>query len=136
MEYLLTDPFDNVFVTNSENMFKTKPPGCISYDSNKKRYRVQGPRPGKKHIGFYNTRVLALEALNYFHLSGKKMESDRTRRKSGTGTITCKNEKYIARLYQVYIGVFDSEKEAIDAIITYKITGNKKNVKSKNKSKN
>mgnify|MGYP001210249489 CR=1 FL=1 len=128
MEYAV-DPYDECFVTESEHLFKKKPPGSISYDSKKKRYRVQGPRPLKKHIGFYNTRHIALEALNYYHLSGMKMESDRTIRKSGTGTITFKKKKYIARLSHIYIGSFDSEKEAIEAIIEYKITG-KKNTKS------
>lgn len=124
MEYA-PDPYDECFVTVSEHLFKKKPPGCISYDSKKKRYRVQGPNPEKKHIGFYNTRNIALEALNYFHLTGMKMESDRTIRKSGTGTITLKNNKYVARLSHIYIGSFETEKEAIESIIEYKITGKK-----------
>lgn len=130
------DPFDECFITESSCLFKTKPPGSISYDSRKKRFRVQGPRPQKKHIGFYNTRELALEALNYYHLSGKKMESDRSIRKSGTGTITCKNNKYIARLSHIYIGTFESEKAAIEAIITYKITGKKSVNKDKSIKEN
>ena len=69
--------------------------------------------------------------MNYFHLTGMKMESDRTIRKSGTGTITFKKDKYIARLSHIYIGTFVSEKEAIEAIIEYKITGKKKIKSSK-----
>ena len=123
MEFL--DPFDEIFLTHSEKIFKDKPPGCISYDSKKKRFRVQGPRPDKKHIGFYNTREIALEALNYFHNTGKKMASDRTIRKSGTGSITKKGKKYIAKLEKIYIGTYKTESDAFHAIITYKILGKK-----------
>lgn len=57
---LFADPYEEVFVCKSTDIYKKKPPGCISYDNKKKRYRVQGPRPEKKHIGFYNTRETAL----------------------------------------------------------------------------
>lgn len=135
MEYV-PDPYDECFITKSSNIFKTKPPGSISYDSKKKRFRVQGPRPAKKHVGFYNTRTLALEALNYYHISGMKMESDRSIRKQGTGSINGKNGKFIARLSHIYIGVFNTEKDAIDAIITYKITGKKSVYKNKSIKEN
>lgn len=123
MEFL--DPYDDIFISESDRLFRKKPPGCISYDRQKKRFRVQGPRPEKKHIGFYDTRETALEALNFFHMTGKKMESHRTIRKSGTGSINKKGTKYIARLENIYIGTYRTEKDAIDAIITFKILGKK-----------
>ncbi len=123
MAYLV--PYDEIFEIDSNRIFKDKPPGCISYDSKKKRYRVQGPGPTKKHIGFYDTREVALEALNYFHNTGKKMASDRTIRKSGTGSITKKGSRYIAKLEKTYIGSYKTQNEAFHAIITYKVLGKK-----------
>ena len=55
------------------------------------------------------------------------MESHRTIRKSGTGSINKKGTKYIARLENIYIGTYRTEKDAIDAIITFKILGKKIN---------
>lgn len=120
-----TDPYDDFYIINSNKIFKDKPPGCISYDNKKKRYRVQGPSPGKKHIGFYDTRQVALEALNYFHNTGKKMASDRTIRKAGTGSISRKGNRFIAKLENIYIGSYKTESEAFSAIISYKILGKK-----------
>ncbi len=126
MEFV--DPYDDIIVKDSEQLSQKKPPGCISYDQQKKRFRVQGPRPLKKHIGFYDNRKIALDALNYFHLTGKKMESHRTIRKSGTGSITKKGSKFVAKLEKIYIGIYTTEKDAINAIIEFKILGKKKSL--------
>lgn len=122
---LFADPYEEVFVCKSTDIYKKKPPGCISYDNKKKRFRAQGPRPEKKHIGFYNKRESALEALNFYHLTGKKMESDRTNRKSGTGNISEKNGRFVARVSAVYLGSYGSYREAIESIVMYTVNGTK-----------
>ena len=80
-------PYDEIFEIDSNRIFKDKPPGCISYDSKKKRYRVQGPGPTKKHIGFYDTREVALEALNVFDNSPVPQPTSNTSTVSSAGGI-------------------------------------------------
>jgi len=128
------DPYDDVIITDSKKMHyiqslkKNKMSGCVSYDQKKKRFRAQGPRPDRKHIGFYDSKQNALTALNYFNLTGQKMESNRTIRKSGTGSITKKGNKFIAKLEKIYLGIYQTEREAINAIIEFKILGKKKSL--------
>ena len=128
------DPYDDVVITDSktidyvQTLKKNKMSGCVSYDQKKKRFRAQGSRPDRKHIGFYDSKAIALSALNYFNITGKRMESNRTIRKSGTGSITKKSNKFIAKLEKIYIGIYSSEREAINAIIEFKILGKKKSL--------
>ena len=70
--------------------------GTVRKNKNGKRYVA---RYMKKCIGLYFTKEKAEEALNRFIETGERIESDRTRRKKGTGTIrkTNNGERYEAR---------------------------------------
>ena len=61
--------------------------GCVSFNKRQNKYYVRGPPPNKKSIGYYFTEEKAIKALNHFNASGKCMESDRIRRKYGTGSV-------------------------------------------------
>ena len=58
--------------------------GCVSFNKSNNKYQAYSPYPDRKHIGLYFTKEKAEEALTRFLKTG---ESDRTRRKKGTGCI-------------------------------------------------
>ena len=73
--------------------------GCVSFCKRSSRYRVIGPRPDSKSIGYYYTKEKAMKALKKFLQTGERIDSDRKgrRRKNGTGTIQKNGKRYQAR---------------------------------------
>tara|TARA_B100001093_G_scaffold514686_1_gene589296 strand:- start:348 stop:1043 length:696 start_codon:yes stop_codon:yes gene_type:complete len=72
--------------------------GCVSFHKKENKYQVYGPCPDQKHIGRYFTKEKAIEALKHYNASGECIESDRTMRKKGTGSIKKSNngKRYVA----------------------------------------
>tara|TARA_B100000902_G_scaffold244159_1_gene231147 strand:+ start:505 stop:1092 length:588 start_codon:yes stop_codon:yes gene_type:complete len=70
--------------------------GCVSFNKSKNKYRALGPRPEFKFIGLYFTKEKAEESLTHFLKTGECIESDRTMRKKGTGTIRKRGKRYRA----------------------------------------
>ncbi len=66
--------------------------GFVSFNKSRNKYEVRGPK--RKYIGHYLTKEKAIEALNQFNKSGERIESDRTNRRRGTGTITKRGKRY------------------------------------------
>jgi len=84
---------------NRKRQSKRKQFGCI-YKRHKK-WHVKGAFPEYKFIGIYNTKSKAREALNIYNETGKCMESDRVRKRRGTGTIhPTASGRYSARITQ------------------------------------
>ena len=61
--------------------------GCVRFHKPSNKYEVRGPGPDQTFIGLYFTKAKAEESLNYFNATGERIESDRIRRKKGTGSI-------------------------------------------------
>jgi group I intron endonuclease len=75
--------------------------GCVSFYKNRKKYQVIGPYPESKHIGYYFTKEKAEEALKHYLKTGECIDSDRTQRKKGMGTIRkTKNGKRYQAAYK------------------------------------
>ncbi len=70
--------------------------GTVSFEKNKNKYQVHGPHPDKKYIGMYFTKAKGEEALTHFLKTGERINSDRTQRKMGTGTIQKRGKRYRA----------------------------------------
>ena len=74
--------------------------GCVYFNKRIKKWQVTSARPEQKFIGLYFTKEKAEEALKHYNETGECMESDRTIRKCGTGSI-CKSrngKRYRARI--------------------------------------
>ena len=72
--------------------------GSVTFAKIFNKFRAVGPGPDYKSIGYYFTREKAEQSLRQFNERGKILESDRLKRKYGTGTIyKSKNGKrYVA----------------------------------------
>ena len=70
--------------------------GCVHFNKSKNKYEVKGPRPESKSIGRYFTKEKGEEALKHYLKRGECIESDRTMRKKGTGTIRKRGKRYRA----------------------------------------
>jgi len=62
--------------------------GCVSYNEYHKKWVVIGPSPESTFVGMYFTKETGDKAADLFVRTGKRMESDRTMRKKGTGSIS------------------------------------------------
>jgi len=71
--------------------------GCVTFHKSQTKFRVYGPCPSCKHIGYYFTKEKAEEALNHFNETGERIESDRRMRKKGTGSIRKRGKRYRAK---------------------------------------
>ena len=78
-------------------------------------------------IGQYNTREKALQALDLFNKTGKRMQSDTSnKRKFGTGAIFfTRNNTYRAAYKRKQIGTFKTKELAEEALTKYIATGMK-----------
>ena len=75
--------------------------GTVSFDKSVKKYQVIGPGPESTFIGRYFTKQKAEEALKHYLQTGERMDSDRTLRKKGMGTIRkTKNGKRYEAAYK------------------------------------
>ena len=71
--------------------------GSICYRKDQNYWRVLTPYP-QRDIGRYFTKEKARKALNYYNETGECMDSDRKKRKKGTGTFyPTLNGRYQAR---------------------------------------
>ncbi len=74
--------------------------GCVRFHKPSNKYQVRGPGPESKYIGMYFTKAKAEESLNHFNATGECIESERIRRKKGTGSISkSKNGKRYEAMY-------------------------------------
>ena len=85
-------------------------------DKKKKKWWARGSYPEQKHIGLYFTKKKAEEALEHYKKTGECLESERTKRKYGTGTIrkSDNGKRFEARKRingKLRSKTFDTEKE-------------------------
>jgi len=74
--------------------------GSVSFNKRLNKYHAIGPYPESKFIGYYLKKDKAEEALKHYLQTGERIESDRTMRKMGTGTIRkSKNGKRYNAMY-------------------------------------
>ena len=71
--------------------------GCVTFDKSVNKYQARGPCPESKHIGLYFTEQKAMKALEHYLKTGERIDSDRIRRKKGTGSIHKYGKRYVAR---------------------------------------
>ncbi len=73
--------------------------GCVAFNKIYNKYQVFGPCPDQKHIGYYFTKEKGEQALTLFLKTGERMDSDRTMRRRGTGTIvkSRNGKRYVAQ---------------------------------------
>ena len=94
--------------------------GTVYFQKTKNRWIAKAVN-GDHHIGLFNTKEEAEQALDKYHETGI---ISKTMRPQGSGTIQqLSNGKWGAKLCAVQIGTFDTEEEAEQAIIRYKETG-------------
>ena len=88
--------------------------GYVTFDKSSNKYKATGPKPDSKCIGRYYTKDKALEALNQFNKTGERIQSDRTRRRMGTGSIFKNGKGYQARYVKnkkTFTKTFDTVEE-------------------------
>lgn len=88
--------------------------GCVCFNKRHKKWIARSQSPELKFIGFYDTKEKAEEALEHYNNTGECLESDRTKRKNGTGCIRKRGKRYRARKYingKLRSKTFDTEKE-------------------------
>ena len=71
--------------------------GSVCFGKSVNKYLVCGPCPDQKHIGLYFTKEKGEQALKHYLKTGERMDSDRTERKKGTGSIQKNRKRYRAR---------------------------------------
>ena len=103
---------ENTRAPHGYNQRRGEGSGCVSYNNQHKKWEVKGPRPDQKFVGRYFTKKRAEEALEWFRRTGKRMDSDRTMRKKGTGSIhVTKSGRFGAKIVvkgKPYTGTFDT----------------------------
>ena len=72
--------------------------GSVHFCSPFGKWKAVGPRPRVKYIGHYNTEQKARDALEHYNKTGICLESDRVRRKKGTGSISKCGKRYRASI--------------------------------------
>ena len=86
--------------------------GTICYCEKQKKWVVKGPGPDYTFVGYYFTEEKAERARKLFVRTGERLESDRTQRKKGTGTIgVTKSGRFRAQIIvkgERYSGTFDT----------------------------
>jgi group I intron endonuclease len=70
--------------------------GCVFFNKWENKYQAIGPGPESKSIGYYFTKKKGEDALKHYLKTGERIESDRTQRKKGTGTIQKRGKRYVA----------------------------------------
>jgi group I intron endonuclease len=88
--------------------------GTVCFEKKKKKWIARSSSPESKFIGYYFTKEKAEEALEHYNETGECLESDRTKRKYGTGSIRIWRKRYQARKRingKPRTKMFDTEKE-------------------------
>ena len=96
---------------------RRKGSGGIYYNKKIQKWQVKSARPKSKHIGCYNTKEKATDALNLFIKTGERMKPEKPRRK-GAITLT-KSNKYQLIYKRKYIGMFNTKELAEQGLKTY-----------------
>jgi group I intron endonuclease len=112
---------ENTRVPHGYNKIRGSGSGSVYYCEKKKKWKVIGPRPEKKFVGWYFTKKKANEAADLFRRTGKRMKSDTIMRKRGTGSIRPINGRLKAGIMlkgKRKWGTFDTEDEC-EAFFTY-----------------
>ena len=78
---------ENTRAPHGYNQRRGEGAGTVSYDEKRKKWRVIGPAPEEKFVGYYFTEEKAERARKLFVRTGKRMKSDIKTRKKGTGSI-------------------------------------------------
>tara|TARA_B110001452_G_scaffold113168_1_gene93908 strand:+ start:131 stop:1627 length:1497 start_codon:yes stop_codon:yes gene_type:complete len=106
--------------------------GSVYYDKSKKKWQAYGPQTSSvaQFIGQYFTKEKAIKALDIFIDTGKRIPSDVTMRRKGTGSVWYEISVRKWMAYgpersgkKTYIGQYDLEKRAFEALDYYKKTG-------------
>jgi len=103
---------ENTMVPHGYNQRRGEGSGSVWYIEKRKKWQVSGPEPGRKFVGYYDTKKKANEALEWFRRTGKRMASDITMRKRGTGSIRVTGSGRFSAQITVkgkpYYGTFDT----------------------------
>jgi len=106
---------ENTMAPHGYNKQRGDGSGSVTYSKRCKKWRVQGPAPDCKFVGYYFTKKKANEALDLFLRTGERMESDIKTRKKGTGSIRILPSGRFLGRYMVKgkrkNGTFDTEDE-------------------------
>ena len=105
---------EKTMVPHGYNQMRGDGSGSVHYNQRHKKWRVLGPSPDYKFVGYYFTKLKAEAALDLFRRTGKRMESDVKTRRKGTGSIRPRNGRYEAQITvkgERYSKVFDTEDE-------------------------
>lgn len=102
--------------------------GCINFHKRHKKWRVISACP-QKHIGLYNTKERATEALNFYNEKKETLPSDLSTRRNGTGSITFNKRQKKWRVRsgspRKHIGYYYTKEKAIEALNIYNKSGKK-----------
>jgi group I intron endonuclease len=103
---------ENTRTPHGYNQIRGTGSGTVSYNEQQKKWKVLGPQPDQKFVGYYDNEEKANEAADLFVRTGERMESDRIIRKKGTGTIGITDRgRFEARIVlkgKEYTGTFDT----------------------------
>ena len=106
---------ENTMAPHGYNQQRGDGSGSVTFNKQQKKWRVVGPYPDCKFVGYYDTKEKADEAADLFRRTGERMESDRTIRKKGTGSISVtKSGRFLAMITikgKRKWGTFDTEDE-------------------------
>jgi group I intron endonuclease len=106
---------ENTRTPNGYNERRGEGSGTACYDEQHKKWKVMGPGPEFKFVGYYFTEEKAERARKLFVRTGERMKSDIIRRKRGTGTIgIAPSGRFRAEITvkgERYYGTFDTEEE-------------------------
>ena len=97
--------------------------GSVYFHKKHNKYQARGPCPDQKSIGYYFTKEKAEQALKHFLKTGERIDSDRTYRKRGTGTIQKSNngKRFVAgygKNKKTYRKTFDTVEQCEEWIKT------------------
>ena len=96
----------------SDTIHRKKGTGCVIKNGNKFRATYQN-----KSIGSYNTEEKANKAVCWFKSTGKRIPSDLSMRKRGTGSIIKTKNGRLRAIYKgKTVGTFDTYEEAEQAL--------------------
>lgn len=102
--------------------------GSISFKKKSNRFIVTSKSPEQRHVGYYNTKNKAEEALDLYNRTGEIIPSDSLRRKSGSGTITFlkKTKKWKVNSKRpecTHVGLYLTKEKSEEALDLYNTTG-------------
>jgi len=123
--YKLTEDQRQALVKRNTKNHDIEGGGSVSFCKTINKWRVRGQRVENKRpsIGFYLTKEKALKALKSNNTKGDPVLSDRSKRESGTGSVSKDGNKFRAAYQNIKIGSYNTEEKANKAIYLFKTTG-------------